>query len=299
MCTALLSVDDNGNVLLVGVRDEMLARAWEPPARHWPELPSLIGGRDLQAGGTWLAVSPGDRRAACVLNGRGQQAPAATRRSRGGLPLQAALGKPLDRSALAELDPFHLLVAEPGRATIASWDGRDLLDRELSPGLHLAVNSGLASDLHPPGPHPPAPHPPAPASGNPVSPQPPSAENGRARELARIAYFLPRFTQAAQPDPQAGQPIGEAWGEWFQLINGAGLPTDDQRALIVRHDFGDGRVWGSGSISLVALSPAGLRYDFTASPGDPAAWYPVAHEPESPDSSQSPESPESPASPSS
>jgi hypothetical protein len=290
MCTALLSLDDNGNVLLVGVRDEMLARAWESPARHWPELPALIGGRDLQAGGTWLAVSPDDRRAACVLNGRGQQAPAATRRSRGGLPLQAALGKPLDRSALADLDPFHLLVAEPGRATMASWDGRDLLDRELRPGLHLAVNSGLASDLPPPGPPLPAPPPPAPAppapaplgpaSGNPVSPQPPSAENGRARELARIAYFLPRFTQAARPDPQPGQPIGEAWDEWFQLINGAGLPTDDQRALIVRHDFGDGRVWGSGSISLVALSPAGLRYDFTASPGDPSAWYPIDLRPE-------------------
>jgi hypothetical protein len=270
MCTALLSIDDNGRVLLVGVRDEMLARAWEPPARHWPELPGLIGGRDLKAGGTWLAVSPDDRRAACVLNGRGQQAPATTRRSRGGLPLQAALGKPLDRSALADLDPFHLLVAEPGRASIQSWDGRNLLDRELDPGLHLAVNSGLASDLHPP-------RPPSvdPGTGS------TSAENGRARELARIAYFLPRFTQAARPDPRPGQPIGEAWGGWFPLINGAGLPTDDQRALIVRHDFGDGRVWGSGSTSLVALSPTGLRYDFTASPGDPSAWYAVAPEPES------------------
>jgi hypothetical protein len=275
MCTALLSIDDNGRVLLVGVRDEMLARAWEPPARHWPGLPGLVGGRDLQAGGTWLAVSPDDRRVACVLNGRGQQALATTRRSRGGLPLRAALGKPLDRSALTGLDPFHLLVAEPGRATIQSWDGRDLLDRELDPGLHLAVNSGLASDLHPP--RPPSANPPSvnPGAGS------TSAENGRARELARIAYFLPRFTQAARPDPRPGQPIPDAWGEWFPLINGAGLPTDDQRALIVRHDFGDGRVWGSGSISLVALSPTGLRYDFAASPGDPSAWYPVALEPES------------------
>ena len=172
MCTALLSIDDNGRVLLVGVRDEMLARAWEPPARHWPGLPGLVGGRDLQAGGTWLAVSPDDRRVACVLNGRGQQAPAATRRSRGGLPLRAALGKPLDRSALTGLDPFHLLVAEPGRATIQSWDGRDLLDRELDPGLHLAVNSGLASDLHPPRPavgHPDAGNP---ATRNPATWQP-------------------------------------------------------------------------------------------------------------------------------
>ena len=36
-----------------------------------------------------------------------------------------------------------------------------------------------------------------------------------------------------------------------------------------------GRVWGTTSISLVAITSGGLRYDFTASPGDPAAWYPV------------------------
>jgi Transport and Golgi organisation 2 len=320
MCTALLSIDDDGQMLLVGVRDEMLARAWEPPARHWPDLPGLIGGRDLVAGGTWLAVSPEDRRAACVLNGRGRQAPAATRRSRGALPVQAAIGKPLDRSALADLDPFHLLVAEPGHASLQSWDGRDLLERELRPGLHLAVNSGLASDLHPARPpsgkqaHPaqplstdqprtdqprtdqprtdqPTTNPPRtdqpatagyqvaatdPPTTDPPATDPPAAENGRAHELARIAYFLPRFTSAARPHPQPGQPVAEAWGEWFPLLNGAGLPADDERALIVRRDFGDGRVWGTGSISLVALSPAGLRYDFTARPGDPSAWYTIA-----------------------
>ncbi|HET7013211.1 MAG TPA: hypothetical protein VFI65_04840, partial [Streptosporangiaceae bacterium] len=98
----------------------------------------------------------------------------------------------------------------------------------------------------------------------------------RAHELARIAYFLPRFEHAARPDPRPGEPIAEAWGEWFPLLNGADLATDDQRALIVRHDFGDGRIWGTGSISLVALSPTSLRYDFTPAPGDPSAWYPVA-----------------------
>jgi hypothetical protein len=261
MCTALLSIDQGGHVLLAGVRDEMLARPWQPPARHWPERPGLIGGQDLQSGGTWLAVSPADRRVACVLNGRGQLAPAATRRSRGELPLRAAVGEPLDRRALANLDPFHLLVAEPGRATIQSWDGRDLIDRELAPGLHLAVNSGLASDLH------------SSHQANPADQADPG--NGRAHELARIAYFLPRFTGAARPDPQPGEPVAAAWGEWFPLVNGDGLGTDDERALLVRRDFGDGRIWGTGSISLVALSPGSLRYDFTATPGDPSAWYPV------------------------
>src|SRR5262249_25597440 len=116
---------------------------------------------------------------------------------------------------------------------------------------------------------------PSPAdSASPLAAPAPAAEssrteNGRARALARIAYFLPRFSQVARPEPHPGEPVAEAWGEWFPLLNGDGLASDDQRALIVRHDFGDGRVWGTGSISLVALSPVAqsptsLRYDFTA-----------------------------------
>ena len=57
-------------LLLLGVRDEFAGRPWQPPARHWPGSP-LIGGRDEQAGGTWLAVHPAVPRVGCILNGRG------------------------------------------------------------------------------------------------------------------------------------------------------------------------------------------------------------------------------------
>src|SRR5712691_9692822 len=129
MCTAVLSIEAGGPALLAGVRDELTDRAWEPPGRHWRQYPALIGGRDLVAGGTWLAVADQDRRVGCVLNAVGAMAPAATRRSRGELPLTAAAGKPLDRGALADVDPFHLLTAEPGRAIIQSWDGSELAER--------------------------------------------------------------------------------------------------------------------------------------------------------------------------
>jgi hypothetical protein len=58
-------------------------------------------------------------------------------------------------------------------------------------------------------------------------------------------------------------------------MNGDGLDPSDPRALIVRRDLGAGRIWGTTSISLVAMSPGGLRYDFTGRPGEPDAWYPV------------------------
>ncbi len=231
--------------LLVGVRDELVDRSWRPPARHWPDYPALLGGRDLLAGGTWLAVDPERGRVACVLNGRGRMAPPEHRESRGTLPLQAAAGQSLAVAGLARLDPFHLLTIDNGEAMLQTWDGVRVAERNLGPGLHMVVNSGLAADL--------------------TAPQ----------EAARIGHFLRRFRSAERPAPMPGKPVPDAWADWFTLANGDGLAPDDDRALIVRRDLPDGRTWGTTSLSLVALTPGGLRYDFTGSPGAAESWYPV------------------------
>jgi uncharacterized protein with NRDE domain len=259
MCTAILSIQPGAPVLLAGVRDELVDRAWQPPGRHWPDYPGLIGGRDLQAGGTWLALAPEARRVACVLNGRGRMAPPDSRRSRGVLPLQAAVDGKLARAGLADFDPFHLLSAEPGAATLWSWDGEGLTDRELPPGLHMVVNSGLSTD-----------------GWENAAERPAGWEKtARDHERARIAHFLPRLRAAARPAPRPGSPVPQAWGSWLPLMNGDGLDPSDPRALIVRRDLGGGRIWGTTSISLVGLSEDGSRYDFNGRPGDPGAWYPV------------------------
>jgi hypothetical protein len=252
MCTAILRIEPGGPVLLAGIRDELADRAWQPPGRHWPDLPGVIGGRDRQAGGTWLAVAPAARRAACVLNGRGRMAPVASRRSRGVLPLAAAAEGKLPRTDLAAFDPFHLLLAEPGMAVLWSWDGERLAERELTAGLHMVVNSGLEAGDAP----------------------------AREYELARLGHFRPRLRAAARPGPRPGQPVRDAWGAWLPLLDGDGIGPDDPRALIVRQNLGGGRVWGTTSISLVSVSPDGMRYDFTAVPGQPSAWYPIPTEPE-------------------
>jgi hypothetical protein len=183
------------------------------------------------------------------------------------LPLRAAAGEPLDRGALARLDPFRLVVAEPDSAVIQSWDGRELTERSLPPGLHVVVNSGLASDLCGSA-----------TTGVGQSAAERSAApppDGREHERARIAHFLGRFRSAERPDPRSGEPVPAAWGAWFSLVNGDGLGQDDQRALIVRRDLGDGRTWGTTSVSLVALGSGWLRYDFTGRPGERAGWYSV------------------------
>jgi hypothetical protein len=264
MCTVVVSIEPDQPVLLAGVRDELTDRAWIPPGRHWQQYQGLVGGQDLQAGGTWLAISPADLRVACVLNGIGRPAPPASRRSRGVLPLIAAAGQSLDRGMLADLDPFLLVIAEPERALVRTWDGRDLVERPLATGLHMVVNSGVASYV-------PAADPDVTdVTGPDLAGEPPP--DGREHELARVRHFLARFGTASRPDPRPGQPVAMAWRDWFPLVNGDGIGPYDERALIVRRDLGGGRAWGTTSISLVAMAPGQLRYDFTGGPGNETAW---------------------------
>jgi Transport and Golgi organisation 2 len=251
MCTAIVSIDPSSPcpVLLVGLRDEFAQRPWLPPDRHWADRPALIGGRDLQAGGTWLAVDPAAPRLSCVLNGHGPLAPGAVRLSRGELPLLMADSGKLGDLDPVRYDPFHLLCAEPDAVRLWSWDGADLTERSLGAGLHLVVNSGPeGADL---------------ADGP-----------GVAEMSARLDHFRPRLAAARRPLPAEGT-TAQAWGEWLPLVDGDGLGLEDPRALIVRRDFGDGRIWGTGSISLVALRPGAVRYDFSGRPGDPSGWHRV------------------------
>lgn len=241
MCTVVMSVSPGAAapVLLAGVRDEFIGRPWRPPQAHWPGWPGLLGGLDLQAGGTWLAVDPEAPLVAAVLNGRGVTAPEAGRRTRGELPLRAADLGALDLAEddLRCFDPFHVVLAKPEAVRIWSWDGNRATTQDIGAGVHMVTSSGLDS----------------------------------LRDEPRAAYFLPRFQASPRPLPAPGESGGRAWGEWRALIDGNGLDPGDERAIVVRNRV-DGRVWGSSSASLVALRATGLRYDFSPNPGDPVAW---------------------------
>ncbi|GAB5412740.1 MAG: NRDE family protein [Congregibacter sp.] len=73
-------------LLLVANRDEFHAR---PPAAagFWEDHPDILGGRDLQAGGTWLGVTRGGRFAAVTNVREGRPATEQAKRSRGELTL--------------------------------------------------------------------------------------------------------------------------------------------------------------------------------------------------------------------
>jgi uncharacterized protein with NRDE domain len=65
MCLLVLSIDKHERYRLVfaGNRDEFHARPAEP-AHWWLDPPGILGGRDLEAGGTWLGVTRTGRLAA-------------------------------------------------------------------------------------------------------------------------------------------------------------------------------------------------------------------------------------------
>lgn len=257
MCTLVLGFDPDAPMaaLIIGVRDEYLDRAWVGPARHWPQYPELLGGRDLLAGGTWLAVHSAAPRAASVLNGRGKPTAEQTRLSRGELPLRLAAHctepRDLDLNQLVDIeryDPCHLVLVSPDSARLWSWDGSTLTDQVLRPGLHLVVNSGLEGADHEPD------------------------GLGTEQMLARIEHFRPLLAAADRPRAASG-PVADAWGGWLALANGGGLDPDDARALVVRGDH-DGRPWGTSSVSLVAVGRDRVRYDFRAvqAQGEGGGW---------------------------
>jgi hypothetical protein len=257
MCTVVVSLAPEAPVplLLLGVRDEFTGRPWQRPARHWPGS-ALIGGLDEQAGGTWLAVHPEQSRVGCILNGRGEFAPPDRRRSRGELPLRAAAEgqaalKELYQApgTLARYDPFYLVCADLSSVLLLGWDGVEADLTELEPATHMLTNAG---HMYPPG-----------------------RDNRLKPPDEKAARFGPKFA-ARRPSGDPTATLAGAWGDWLALAEGDGLPATEPGAVIVRRELPDGRVYGSTSVTLVALGADGrLRYDFQPDPQAGGDWYPV------------------------
>ena len=103
-------------LIVAANRDEFHARPSLPLAA-WEAAPTVIAGRDLQAGGTWLGIGTGGRFAA-LTNIRAPGAPLGTR-SRGELPERYLRGELSPQAYLTELSGhlehysgFNLLVGD-------------------------------------------------------------------------------------------------------------------------------------------------------------------------------------------
>jgi uncharacterized protein with NRDE domain len=150
MCTLAVAfqTDRRWPIVVAANRDERLGRAAEGWAvREGPGGLRYAAPLDLLAGGTWIGVSPRGLFAA-VTNFHTGSAPDPRRRSRGELvPLALACGSTAAaREALlaedaAAWNPFHLLVADAGRAVLWRYDGERAALDDLAPGLHVVTES--------------------------------------------------------------------------------------------------------------------------------------------------------------
>ena len=132
---------------VIANRDELHAR---PTAAAGPDpaQPDVYGGRDLEAGGSWLQVSTRGRMSA-VTNVRVGRNPEAAPRSRGALVRDFTRG---DESAAAFVAQLAPTAKEHGRYNLLCWDGDALQfatnhpeaeSRPVPPGVHAMSNGAF------------------------------------------------------------------------------------------------------------------------------------------------------------
>jgi uncharacterized protein with NRDE domain len=147
MCLLLIAIDVVPGLprLLLGNRDEFHARASEAAA-PWVENAHAVGGRDLVAGGAWLALRD-DGRFAAITNLR-TGVPATAPRSRGWLVRDFVLGEQPASAFLAaaraeegDYGPFNLVVGD--RAGTYALGSSDRRIRPLAAGVHVVSNGAI------------------------------------------------------------------------------------------------------------------------------------------------------------
>jgi uncharacterized protein with NRDE domain len=148
MCLVVIAFDTDPEwpLLLAANRDEFHARPTRD-AEWWPDDADILGGRDLLAGGSWLAVHR-DGRFATVTNYRDAAPKQTERRSRGEL-VTGFLSSSLSPMAYlagvdgAAYDGFNLLVGN--RVELGYLSNQESEPRQLSAGVYGIANDKLDS----------------------------------------------------------------------------------------------------------------------------------------------------------
>ncbi|MEZ4470194.1 MAG: NRDE family protein [bacterium] len=155
MCTFLVGrgTDPRWPLVIAANRDEFYGRRSTGP-EVLIDSPRVVGGRDLEAGGTWLGVRP-DGFFAGLTNQPRPPGPAAAR-SRGEVVLEVLrLGAPGARAWLEALEPadflpFNLLFGDAAALFVAyGRPGSVTRFEEVPAGFHVLPNGELDTPLFP------------------------------------------------------------------------------------------------------------------------------------------------------
>ncbi|HEY3011967.1 MAG TPA: NRDE family protein [Gemmatimonadales bacterium] len=145
MCLVLIALDSHPDYSLIVAanRDEFYDRP-TAPAAFWADAPSVLAGRDLKAGGTWLGIDRRGRLAAVTNYRQGEREPPALR-SRGRLVsdfLTADTGA-LEYVERVQSDAnlyngFNLIASDAGE--LFYYSNREGRVRTLGPGVYGLSN---------------------------------------------------------------------------------------------------------------------------------------------------------------
>lgn len=238
MCTVVVLIRPGHSwpLILAANRDEMLDRAWDGPAEHWPERPGVVAGRDRSGGGTWMGINR-HHVIATVLNRPGSLGPKPGKRSRGELPL-IALEHPTAEEAAAAIAAleagayrrFNMVIADSAGAYFLRGLGESRAEAvPLAPGLHM-VTARDPNDMTSP----------------------------------RVVRHLPRLREAPPPEPP------EEWSAWEAILADRSGPPESQLNIVPRAGF------GTVCSSLAALGSDGRAvWRFAPGPPDQAGFVPI------------------------
>ncbi len=151
MCLIALNFGQHPDLplILAANRDEFHRRPSQD-AHWWPDKPDVVGGRDLQAGGTWLALHRNGR-FATVTNYRDARAPEPGHLSRGHLVIGFLDSDLSPAEYLGTVEEgryagFNLLVGT--RHQVAYLSNREDGTRSLAPGTYGLSNALLDGPWH-------------------------------------------------------------------------------------------------------------------------------------------------------
>lgn len=145
MCLIVFAYDcqPKYRLVLAANRDEYFARPTRP-AGFWPESPTVLAGRDLQSGGTWLGLTRNGRLAA-ITNYRDPRWRVPDPPSRGLLAADYLTGDQTSVAFLADVESrgqryqgFNLLLGD--QSELLYYSNRGDVGRLVSPGVHGLSN---------------------------------------------------------------------------------------------------------------------------------------------------------------
>lgn len=150
MCLAVFAIDAHPDwpLIVVANRDEFHARPTEA-MQPWSDAPTVLAGRDLQAGGTWLGIGASGR-LALLTNVRDPQNNKAHAPSRGQLAEGFLRGEQSAHDYLANLasqadrfNGFNLVMVDASQCAWHASNHQEPFARPITAGVHGLSNALL------------------------------------------------------------------------------------------------------------------------------------------------------------